>query len=114
MQNRCLHLQVPTEAEVLRARHIRPRDIAALEELWKRRPEATVDDLGKEDEGPGAEELLPVVLRYEDAYQYQNVFGPLVQMEAKYDKVWHVSFFRASVVSSSFPNPLHLTAPLAT
>lgn len=24
--------------------------------------------------------------RYEDAYQYQNVFGPLVKMEADYDK----------------------------
>jgi len=80
-------IRVPNEAEVLRARHIRPRDMAALEELWKRKPGATVDDLGKEEvQGPGAEEVLPVVLRYEDAYQYQNVFGPLVQMEAKYDK----------------------------
>lgn len=24
--------------------------------------------------------------RYEDAYQYQNIFGPLVKMEADYDK----------------------------
>jgi len=24
--------------------------------------------------------------RYEDAYQYQNVFGPLVKLEADYDK----------------------------
>ena len=24
--------------------------------------------------------------RYEDAYQYQNVFGPLVKVEADYDK----------------------------
>jgi hypothetical protein len=24
--------------------------------------------------------------RYEDAYQYQNIFGPLVMMEAEYDK----------------------------
>ena len=80
-------VKVPGEAEVLRARHMRPRDMAALEELWKRRPEASADDLGKEAEGPEAEEVLPVVLRYEDAYQYQNVFGPLVQMEAKYDQV---------------------------
>ena len=26
------------------------------------------------------------LLRYEDAYQYQNIFGPLVKMEADYDK----------------------------
>ncbi len=25
-------------------------------------------------------------LRYEDAYMYQNVFGPLVKMEADYDR----------------------------
>lgn len=25
-------------------------------------------------------------LRYEDAYQYQNIFGPLVKIEADYDK----------------------------
>jgi hypothetical protein len=27
-----------------------------------------------------------VLLRYEDAYQYQNIFGPLVKLEADYDK----------------------------
>lgn len=26
------------------------------------------------------------VCRYEDAYQYQNIFGPLVKIEADYDK----------------------------
>ena len=26
------------------------------------------------------------MIRYEDAYQYQNIFGPLVKMEADYDK----------------------------
>lgn len=26
------------------------------------------------------------MIRYEDAYQYQNIFGPLVMMEADYDK----------------------------
>ena len=26
------------------------------------------------------------VYRYEDAYQYQNIFGPLVKLEADYDK----------------------------
>lgn len=25
-------------------------------------------------------------IRYEDGYQYQNIFGPLVKMEADYDK----------------------------
>lgn len=29
---------------------------------------------------------LYVLCRYEDGYQYQNIFGPLVKMEADYDK----------------------------
>ncbi len=27
-----------------------------------------------------------VLLRYDDGYQYQNIFGPLVKLEADYDK----------------------------
>lgn len=30
--------------------------------------------------------LFLFALRYEDAYQYQNIFGPLVKLEADYDK----------------------------
>lgn len=38
-------------------------------------------------EKPGVdEEPQHVLLRYEDAYQYQNIFGPLVKLEADYDK----------------------------
>lgn len=46
-------------------------------------PTATLEDLEK----PGVdEEPQHVLLRYEDAYQYQNIFGPLVKLEADYDK----------------------------
>ena len=55
-----------------------------LEELWKSSPEASLEDLDK----PGVDdEPQPVVLQYEDAYQYQHIFGPLVKLEADYDKV---------------------------
>ena len=30
--------------------------------------------------------LPPCWSRYEDAYQYQNIFGPLVKLEADYDR----------------------------
>jgi regulator of nonsense transcripts 1 len=30
--------------------------------------------------------INPVVLRYQDGYHYQNVFGPLVKLEADFDK----------------------------
>jgi len=66
-------------------RQIGAPQINRLEELWRQRPEATWEDL----ERPGGEddEPQPVALRYEDAYQYQNVFGPLVKLEADYDKL---------------------------
>lgn len=36
---------------------------------------------------PGVDDAAqPILLRYEDAYQYQNIFGPLVKMEADFDK----------------------------
>ncbi|KPI36675.1 uncharacterized protein AB675_10103 [Cyphellophora attinorum] len=74
----------PTDQEQLRARHLSPQMIAKLEELWKENAAATVTDLER-----GAnidDEPAPVLLRYDDAYQYQNVFGPLVKIEADYDK----------------------------
>lgn len=30
--------------------------------------------------------LPPSLTRYDDAYQYQNILGPLVKLEADYDK----------------------------
>ena len=75
---------VPTDQEQLRARNLAPQVIAKLEEMWKENTTATLDDLAKgagQDDDPA-----PVLLRYEDAYQYQNVFGPLVKIEADYDR----------------------------
>ena len=40
--------------------------------------------LGKKAEEEGKVSL--VTLRYEDGYNYQNVFGPLVKLESDYDK----------------------------
>ncbi|KAG1666725.1 Regulator of nonsense transcripts 1 [Nymphon striatum] len=76
-------VKVPTEQEQLRARQISAQQINKLEELWKDNAEATYEDLEK----PGMdEESQHVLLRYEDGYQYQNIFGPLVKLEADYDK----------------------------
>lgn len=74
----------PSDQEQLRARHLSPQMIAKLEEMWKDNQTATVADLEK---GAGIDdEPAPVFLRYDDAYQYQNVFGPLVKIEADYDR----------------------------
>ncbi|KAJ9091289.1 hypothetical protein QFC21_007278 [Naganishia friedmannii] len=73
----------PTEGEVARARQVGFREINRLEEMWRDNPEAKLEDAERAD---GEEELQPILLKYEDAYQYQNIFGPLVKIEADYDK----------------------------
>ncbi|KAL1297280.1 hypothetical protein AAFC00_004835 [Neodothiora populina] len=74
----------PSDQEQMRARHLLPQMIARLEEMWKDNATATIADLEK---GAGVDdEPAPVLLRYDDAYQYQNVFGPLVKIEADYDR----------------------------
>jgi len=77
-------VNAPTDQEQMRARHLMPQVIAKLEEMWKDNVNATIQDLEKNagiDDEPA-----PVLLRYDDAYQYQNVFGPLVKIEADYDR----------------------------
>ncbi len=76
-------VKAPTEKELLPARPISAQDINKLEELWKTNPKATLEDLKM----PGVDdEPEPVMIRYEDAFHYQNIFGPLVKLEADYDK----------------------------
>ncbi|KAG9133990.1 hypothetical protein Leryth_004699, partial [Lithospermum erythrorhizon] len=77
-------VKVPSEQEQLRARQISAQQINKVEELWKTNPDATLEDLEK----PGVDdEPQSVALKYEDAYQYQNVFAPLIKLEADYDKM---------------------------
>ncbi|KXT02804.1 hypothetical protein AC578_5396 [Pseudocercospora eumusae] len=77
-------VNVPTDQEMTRARYLPPQVIAKLEEMWKDNSNATIQDLEK---SAGVDdEPAPVLLRYDDAYQYQNVFGPLVKIEADYDR----------------------------
>uniref|UniRef100_A0A336KT50 DNA helicase n=1 Tax=Culicoides sonorensis TaxID=179676 RepID=A0A336KT50_CULSO len=76
-------VKVPTEQDQMRARLITATQINTLEELWKENEEASFEDLEK----PGIDkEPDQVQLRYDDGYQYQNIFGPLVNLEAEYNK----------------------------
>ena len=76
-------VKVPSEHEQLRARQITTSQINKLEELWRENPVATVFDL----ERPGVDEdVQPMLPRYEDGYNYQNILGPLVKLEADYDR----------------------------
>lgn len=76
-------VKIPTKQEQMRARQISAAQINDLEELWKNDEEATFQDLEK----PGiGEDMARVQLRYVDGYQYWNVFLPLLNLEADYDK----------------------------
>jgi len=79
-------VKVPDAKDQMRSWHITAAQVNKLEEMWKTNPDATLEDIdGKA--GPGLEDdPQPVMLRYEDAYQYQHVFAPLVKMEADYDR----------------------------
>lgn len=76
-------VKIPPENEQLRARQISAAQINRLEDLWKDNIEAGFQDLAKQT--PDIE-VSHVLLRYEDGYQYQNIFGPLVKLEADNDK----------------------------
>lgn len=76
-------VQIPSDRECMRARVITGAQIARLEELWRTKPEAKLEDLDQ----PGIdEEPERVTLRYEDGYHYQNTLAPLVKLEADEDK----------------------------
>lgn len=76
-------VKVPSEQEQAKARPISKPQIVKLEDIWKENEFATLEDLDK----PGIDdEPESVLLHYEDAYLYQNIFGPLVKLEADYDK----------------------------
>jgi len=86
----------PTEQELLRAHQLSPSQLQRLEEAWRTNPSARLADL---DVASAAEEAAtPVQVRYEDAYQYQNILGPLVQLEAEEDKKLKESQTQENVV----------------
>jgi regulator of nonsense transcripts 1 len=68
-------LRVPSD-RTRRITRLSQDQVAALEELWKARPTAGLEDLAAAGvAAAGAEvvqeELVPVALRYQDAQQYQ-------------------------------------------
>ncbi|GME77410.1 unnamed protein product [Ambrosiozyma monospora] len=73
---------VPTVEDSLIAKPITPVQMTKLEAKWRLNKEATLDDEDLKEE----EEIIPILWRYIDAFQYQNSFAPLVKLEADYDK----------------------------
>jgi len=116
-------VKAPGEHELSRSRHVTMSMINRLEETWKKDPKAKMNSDGKsaeaiEDEvAQKAKDMPhPVLPSYEDAFQYQDIFGPLVRMEADNDKSlkeaqsqegiivrWDVGLSSKPVACFSFP-----------
>jgi regulator of nonsense transcripts 1 len=89
-------VKFPGETEISRSRLVSMSMINRLEETWKKDPLAKMNsDSAKgslsNDEEMAAEQKAkemphPVLPSYDDAFQYQDIFGPLVRMEADNDK----------------------------
>ena len=81
-------VNIPSEIQQANARPMSSAQIRKLEDLWKDDPNADLRDLDNPDISPVEElHLSQVKLKYDDEYQYQNVYGPMVKLEADYDKV---------------------------
>lgn len=74
----------PTEDDLIEARLITPQQISKLEAQWRLNRAATINDIDNNKEAE--QEVLPILMRYNDAFQYQRSFGPLVKLEGDYDK----------------------------
>ncbi|AEF13567.1 hypothetical protein PICST_73544 [Scheffersomyces stipitis CBS 6054] len=74
---------VPSEEELVNAKLITPNQISKLEAQWRLNRDTTIDDI--ENNNDEQEEVLPILMRYNDAFQYQRSFAPLVKLEADYD-----------------------------
>lgn len=74
---------VPNEEESLNARNITNAQISKLEAKWRLNKDATIQDVEEPEE---ESEIVPILMRYTDAYEHQRSFGPLVKLEADYDK----------------------------
>lgn len=88
INDRCLLLWLlrsPDEHELSRARQIDAAQISKLEDFWRdQNNDVSFHDLDKSQQNDSILQTVP--LRYDSADQYQEIFGPLVKMEAEYDK----------------------------
>lgn len=82
---------IPSEDETINARMINYQQMYQLESEWRNDKDITFNDLSrlqseKNSSSESAPASLPTLMRYNDGYQYQSSFGPLVKLESDYDK----------------------------
>lgn len=75
---------VPLDEAMAHTRPVSHEQIAKVEAQWRINRDTTIDDVDGGD--AAAAKLAPVLLRYADAYEYQNTLAPLVDAEAECDR----------------------------
>ncbi|GEQ66483.1 hypothetical protein JCM33374_g146 [Metschnikowia sp. JCM 33374] len=75
---------VPPPDQMAETRPITSESIRKLEAQWRMNKDANISDIDHMEDP--AENLLPVLLRYNDAATYHNSWVPLVEAEAECDK----------------------------
>lgn len=83
IENRQLLPWVASVPEVAE-RSVGHEQIVKVEAQWRMNRDALIADVDRADEP--TDSMLPVLLRYTDAVQYQNAFAPLVEAEAEFDR----------------------------
>ena len=84
--DRCLQqwlLRAPDAKELANARQVDANQIGRLEDFWR---DQGSDSMFSELDKTHQSNLKNVTLRYDSADQYKEIFGPLVNMEADYDR----------------------------
>lgn len=74
----------PTEEDKLHsnALDIKADQISKLETKWRIDKNATLDEIQEEEQT----DATPILMRYQDGFEYQRSFAPLVKIEADHDK----------------------------
>ncbi|KAJ1799779.1 ATP-dependent RNA helicase [Coemansia sp. RSA 2399] len=76
-------VRVPSAKALKSAKAMSSQQIGSIEDMWARSTGTASSEASKAE---AEVEVNKALLRYEDAYQYQNIFGPLVKVEADYDR----------------------------
>ncbi|KAJ2777959.1 ATP-dependent RNA helicase [Coemansia javaensis] len=81
-------VRAPSAKSQQRDKPVTSQEIRSIEEAWSRSAGASsgANGAGGLDGADEALDLQKVLLRYSDAYQYQSIFGPLVNAEADHDR----------------------------
>lgn len=78
---------IPSEDELITARTINYQHIMKLENEWRLNRDTNIDDIATaENTEDVEEEVLPLLMRYSDAFQYQRAFAPLINLESEFDR----------------------------